>query len=1243
MSTTEESPTTGRLGWLWEKLDAWEVPAQGLMDRAALRVAPVPLEELADPLTAPAAVGRAWKAVMDRGVKTEAADLVVLLLVHRALEMDPGVAHTSLRAADPRFKRDRTWFEVHFRLAGVLNELARAALHDERTEAARRLYAALLHEGEVINVALSVVDFSEHQLRRFHGMRGVASLILARKDDDAAALLAYADGQLALAERCGDVSPEHFRYHVEVKVRRADLAMHRARTGQAAQAVDQDRVPQLLSEAEDLLDRGAELALPTRELAAAEGDVAFRWGLHLLAIGDGSGALSEFERSVGAYEAAEGEARTAHACPDPVLSLLRGQARFRVHIGRQATVDWNAQPDILEQRSTEDDEDTEPTLLDTAIAELAVGATAVSNTSYPDALLSRARGRLWTRDVDGALNDIDTALSYLRDVGWLTGDTVTAPPVNTAQVVRQVRIAEVLKGEAALRRATEAADVEETERLLDLLLTVDDVPLHSTALAQAAFLLCSARQRADCADRLNAVSRRLEQQLARLRSPARRSFVASRAATLSALAFGDVVRTAELERVHELFQTALPHGGEANPVLRRHAAVAALKLACRLQAGDERRREEAVQLLRDALALLLSVLGEHTASVPGDAGTAELAEAEALVDEMTDPASTGAPPEPSARPDTYDESATALEEPDPGPDRGDDLLVDGRLDDAADELLDTAGELPNHPLPEPGAPDAPLDERLRDDWLARAPQLPTDPERAALESRIGECHMRLHLITGDEDHAERALYHFARSRHHDNLSGNLLGLVGDVYYRLGRDRQNPKDLRLAVSCKSAARDLGYQSRENWSVSSAAHHMLFRRSNSPTDLAEALRCADEAGRLAPDWPWPLFQLAELSSVPEQHREWATHLLDGRDRTENLRLSLAGARGELLSRAARLVVRDEEFDRQGMGGRMEGAVYFVDDPHRLLSSTVVIKERPTGFARTESELLTGFAAWTDDHEQSWIKVPEVIDTVPLPPARAGAGRDVALVMRRMSGRPVSALVADRKPAEAAPDTTDVVEVADRVLHALASFHHWRGPCPDDGDRRSTVRERLEEDMRVHLAAAGRAVDNTALTDLWSGTASLPLAAQRDAHADNWLIPAFPGRPAWIAPIDLEASDWRPVLFEVAQFIEDFALLPVDDQHFTTRVDLATRYLHHLPPQPALLALRDDPVKVRRAYETFALARAAFLQYFLASPRRAHTGLSTGSRRLKRVRQAHCEAIVAYLAGSAFPDVAAVASAC
>jgi hypothetical protein len=258
--------------------------------------------------------------------------------------------------------------------------------------------------------------------------------------------------------------------------------------------------------------------------------------------------------------------------------------------------------------------------------------------------------------------------------------------------------------------------------------------------------------------------------------------------------------------------------------------------------------------------------------------------------------------------------------------------------------------------------------------------------------------------------------------------------------------------------------------------------------------------------------------------------------------------------------------------------------------------------------------------------------------LPPTRVLPRREVALVLQRATGRPVSALVADRL-AGVAGSAASLLVATDLVLGALAHFHAWRGAAPQGRRGRifKTQRDRLQENLGI----IGRPAPATEQDALWSAVADLPLLGKRDAHADNWLIPATTGPPRWVALVDLAATAWLPAVFEVVQFIEDFAILPVDAEHLETRLSVTQRYLALLPDDLGVASLREDPARVRQAYETFALVRATFLLRHLSAPHGREEVLSTGSRRMRRERMAHCEQLLWSLTRSPFPEVAAFAA--
>ena len=243
-----------------------------------------------------------------------------------------------------------------------------------------------------------------------------------------------------------------------------------------------------------------------------------------------------------------------------------------------------------------------------------------------------------------------------------------------------------------------------------------------------------------------------------------------------------------------------------------------------------------------------------------------------------------------------------------------------------------------------------------------------------------------------------------------------------------------------------------------------------------------------------------------------------------------------------------------------------------------------------------------------------------------------------MQRASGRPVSEVLAESLDRGNEPDES-LLDIAGRVLQALAHYHEWRGTAPPSG-RASTLQRESERTIKqlkeLRCAVPDAQVERLAL-QLWERVSDVPLVGKRDAHAENWLIPARSSQ-RWVALVDLETRAWTPMVFEVAQFLEDFPLLPVTDGGWQQRLNLAHTYLDWLPVRLGGASL-SDPDRLREVYESFALTRAIFLLRHLAGS--AEPGLSTGSPRMRRARLAHADALVTMLMSSIYPHVADLAA--
>jgi hypothetical protein len=1246
---------------------------------AAAMIAPVSLDQLADLREGPFLVGKAWSNALRRRLALRPGDLLLLLLVHRLLEEEPSVTHEALKKACRHSQRG-TWIEVHFRLNGILYYLAKEHLGRGEEHVAQQLLRQALRECAVLEAIIRQTSLPDHKLRIFYGMRGVSRLLLARPGGaDVVALLDEADADLTRSADLGDTTAEHFEYHIEVLNRLVDHHLSRLRLaglqeidlcpncghildGQGhpancnetgvgelaalsvtvARPSDDEPHPsqQAVLEgidrcawsAQEQIKLAMECGHDNRELRAARGDVAFRQALVLDFRGDVPQSMEMLRIAVEAFDLAS-ELPSTDGCPDNVLALKRGQARIRL-FGCQ-------------QQLSPDDNPPELAILDQAIVELEQGTAAVNALSYPSALIGRARLKLWLTEQDGATRDMNAALLYLRRIGWVECAEDTTASESTLlhlggcratsscgnlrpAVVRLLRRINVLCDELALRQAMDAEDSEAMVSLLERLVGVEDEPVHGGVLAHAARSICRVRERQHCGPLLMQVSLRLEQQATKVRRSARRGFLASHAATLSVLASeGSKPEVSELRRIHGLFVQALSYTNQAAPELLHHAGVATLSLGKALLGIDERDREEALGLLRDAATLFEEALAHHQQEKPTI--SPELDEFQATASEVAQNDATS-----TARPEVFGIDAVPLEEPDMAFELDALLLQDSREQETSEDVT----------LVE--------DEGLPIDWGSLAPPLPADQHLAVLESRLGECHVRVHAVVGTDDSAAAALTHLARSYRHGNRSPELLGLAGDVFYRRGRTHRRLEDLHNAVLLKRRAREAGSTARENWSVSAAAHRSIYEISGELSDLAVAISLAVASSDTDPSWPWPLFQLADLATLPSSHlTDAGSRLGVAVARNPLANLTVSGNSMELRTRACKLLVRAEGIRRKGLGGKRppdgkEDLVYSPLDLHRLLSTTVVVKETRRKSAANETTAAAQLRRWVIDRGLTWLRVPEAIAIVELPEERKLMLPPdyVGLVIQYASGRPFSGLLEDELSAGApalggspvARNRTKLLTTR-RILRALAAYHEWRGLEPT-----ATKRKHNEHsEMTKSLTKLYETVSAEDLEALWREVADLPLLGKRDAHADNWLVPEVSGGAGWVALIDLETTRWLPVLFEVAQLFEDFPLFPVTPDQFDLRLELAQEYLGFLPPQLKTARFKDADY-LRSTYETFALDRAVFLLNHLdkkdQEARDASGIQSTGSRRMRRARRAHAESLLYFLAESGRPLVRRVA---
>lgn len=159
--------------------------------------------------------------------------------------------------------------------------------------------------------------------------------------------------------------------------------------------------------------------------------------------------------------------------------------------------------------------------------------------------------------------------------------------------------------------------------------------------------------------------------------------------------------------------------------------------------------------------------------------------------------------------------------------------------------------------------------------------------------------------------------------------------------------------------------------------------------------------------------------------------------------------------------------------------------------------------------------------------------------------GASDEVSTVRRFESGSVLSEFVATL----GRDDRVRVVSVAARFLGHVHSLE--RG---SDGPVR-VRRDVRDKEVGRWLRTIG-VVDPTATFDkYWSCYAGLPAYRRRDAHPLNWLVVS----EARILAVDLEATGWRPLTYEVAQLTEDGHLVAADD--WEGRITVLSSYLEAL----------------------------------------------------------------------------------
>ncbi len=261
------------------------------------------------------------------------------------------------------------------------------------------------------------------------------------------------------------------------------------------------------------------------------------------------------------------------------------------------------------------------------------------------------------------------------------------------------------------------------------------------------------------------------------------------------------------------------------------------------------------------------------------------------------------------------------------------------------------------------------------------------------------------------------------------------------------------------------------------------------------------------------------------------------------------------------AAELTLNSSIYARSNLGGRNQ--VFAVVDARGFLSETFVFKRTTRAKAEYEASMLITLRdeiARLDNVNR--FDVPRSLAIVAVP---SDDDRKWVHVSQRATGR----LVSEMHPE-------DVVETLESIVDLLAVFHRVAGAPPANKSAWKPLKDYLK--MWSKSLFESKQADDfvTSLRDIFPN--QLPLVRKRDGHAANWLVdPA--GR---IIAIDLESSEFVPIGYDVAQLIEDNALVSANQDGWHKRLALMKRYMHGM-------GQTYTDIELSAAYGWFAITRA------------------------------------------------------
>jgi tetratricopeptide (TPR) repeat protein len=448
-------------------------------------------------------------------------------------------------------------------------------------------------------------------------------------------------------------------------------------------------------------------------------------------------------------------------------------------------------------------------------------------------------------------------------------------------------------------------------------------------------------------------------------------------------------------------------------------------------------------------------------------------------------------------------------------------------------------------------------------------------EREAF-SKLGECALRLNALNGDLTLLDKAIESFEQSKKLGNDSGELVGLLGDAFYRRGRSRTDVVDLRHCIECKAAARKGGEPKRENLSVSARVHFQIGDLTGETAEYRQGITLLGQTLRVAPDWPWPLFQMEEVARIlPQPVREEIVSKMSDEDLPSKLGTAFKIADSNTFFDAAiACVLRNKEFERLRLGG--QNYVYVVDDPHRLLSESYVFKHTHKANAERDQQTILQFRKFLNAHNApEYFGLPEPLRITPLGETNA------VYLMRKSNGVQLGRLVIRAVTGSGQNPKPYFLE----ALRFLAFYHAWNG--------------RIHGDSIRHVASAlfkGCIPFGLANRLAAEFPSDWPLVRKKDAHPENWLRESS-GR---ITMLDFDASRPCPLFLDTVQLIDDYPLIATDTSGWQERLEMVRGYLQQL--EELEFAHGTSAQTVERAYAALVVFRCAF---GLRQQRQAHHG--------------------------------------